>query len=65
MWQRGNMSSPRGTARPKVRRGLIAVVQRGEADHRAVSYGTTPKFLELFGLTNLEDLPRTQDLQQL
>ena len=51
--------------RQLVRRGLIAVVQRGQADRQEVAYGTTPRFLELFGLTSLEDLPRTQDLQQI
>ena len=51
--------------RQLVRRGLIAVVQRGDAERRDVAYGTTGRFLELFGLGSLEDLPRTQDLQQL
>ena len=51
--------------RQLVRRGLIAVVQRADAEQRAVAYGTTGRFLELFGLSGLEDLPRTQDLQQL
>jgi segregation and condensation protein B len=51
--------------RQLVRLGLVAVVQRGEAGNREVSYGTTPRFLELFGLRTLEDLPRTQDLQQI
>lgn len=51
--------------RQLVRRGLITVVQRGEAGQREVAYGTTPRFLELFGLHSLEDLPQTQDLQTL
>jgi segregation and condensation protein B len=51
--------------RQLVRRGLIQVVYRGESSRREVSYGTTARFLELFGLQNLEDLPRTWDLQQL
>jgi segregation and condensation protein B len=51
--------------RQLVRRGLITVVQRGDAAQREVAYGTTPRFLELFGLSSLEDLPRTQELQQL
>jgi segregation and condensation protein B len=51
--------------RQLVRRGLITVVQRGESGQREVSYGTTPRFLELFGLTSPEDLPQTQDLQRL
>ncbi len=51
--------------RQLVRRGLIQIVYRGEANRHEVSYGTTPRFLELFGLQNLDDLPRTRDLQQL
>ena len=45
--------------------GLVAVVQRGDAAHREVTYGTTPRFLELFKLRGLDDLPQTQDLQKL
>jgi segregation and condensation protein B len=51
--------------RQLVRRGLIAVVHRGEAHRKEVFYGTTPRFLNLFGLSSLDDLPQTQDLQQL
>ena len=51
--------------RQLVRRGLIQVVYRGDAAHKEVSYGTTPRFLELFGLQSLDDLPRTGDLQQM
>ena len=51
--------------RQLVRRGLVQVVYRGDAEHREVSYGTTARFLEMFGLQSLEDLPRTSDLQQL
>jgi segregation and condensation protein B len=51
--------------RQLVRRNLITIVQRGEANQREVAYGTTNRFLELFGLTSLDDLPRTQDLQVL
>jgi segregation and condensation protein B len=51
--------------RQLVRRGLLAVVHRGDAAQREVSYGTTARFLELFRLRNLDDLPQTQDLQRL
>jgi segregation and condensation protein B len=51
--------------RQLVRRGLIAVVHRGEAAQREVSYGTTAKFLDFFGLRSLDDLPQTQDLEML
>jgi segregation and condensation protein B len=60
---RGAESGP--LLRQLVRRGLIQVVYRGEANHKEVSYGTTPRFLEWFGLQSLDDLPRTHDLQQL
>jgi segregation and condensation protein B len=50
--------------RQLVRLGLIAV-QRGEAGNKDVCYGTTARFLRVFGLRNLDDLPRTQDLQKL
>lgn len=51
--------------RQLIRHGLIMVVQRGAAGQREVQYGTTPRFLEVFGLQSLDDLPRTQDLQQI
>ena len=51
--------------RQLVRRGLVAVVHRGDSAQREVTYGTTPRFLELFRLRSLDDLPQTQDLQKL
>jgi segregation and condensation protein B len=54
-----------GLLRQLVRRGLIAVTQRADSDQRQVSYGTTQRFLELFRLSSLDDLPQTQDLQRL
>lgn len=51
--------------RQLVRLGLVAVTQRGESGQREVSYGTTARFLEMFGLSSLDDLPQTQDLQRL
>ncbi len=51
--------------RQLVRRGLITVVQRADAHQREVAYGTTARFLEVFGLKDLDELPRTHDLQQL
>ncbi|CAN5434086.1 hypothetical protein BH11PLA2_BH11PLA2_36820 [soil metagenome] len=44
--------------RQLVRLGLIAVSRRGEADSTEVGYGTTSRFLELFHLQSLDDLPR-------
>lgn len=48
-----------------VKRGLVSVGHRGEGKDREVEYGTTPRFLQLFNLSSLEDLPQTMDLQQL
>ncbi|HEX5443456.1 MAG TPA: SMC-Scp complex subunit ScpB, partial [Pirellulales bacterium] len=43
-----------------VRRQLLAVVRDATAP-RTVRYQTTPRFLQLFGLASLDDLPRSQD----
>jgi segregation and condensation protein B len=51
--------------RQLVRLGLVAVARRGESDRREVCYGTTPRFLELFGLGSLDDLPRLGDAEQV
>ncbi|PYO93772.1 MAG: SMC-Scp complex subunit ScpB [Gemmatimonadetes bacterium] len=45
-----------------VERGLIEVVTRGEGLGRPLLYGTTPSFLEILGLKDLEDLPRLEEL---
>jgi segregation and condensation protein B len=51
-----------GVIRQLVRLGLIAVVHRADSDQKLVRYGTTPRFLELFSLASLEDLPRMADM---
>jgi len=45
-----------------VERGLIEVVTRGEGLGRPLLYGTTPTFMEILGLKDLEDLPRLEEL---
>jgi segregation and condensation protein B len=62
--QRGSDSS--ALVRQLVRLGLIAVVgAAASAPREEAEYVTTPRFLELFGLQSLDDLPRTDDLQLL
>ena len=51
--------------RQLVRLGLIAVQHRAEAGSREVRYGTTPRFLQVFGLNGLDELPRLGDTQQV
>ncbi len=43
-------------------RGLIDVVGRAEGLGRPLLYGTTPMFLEQFGLRHLAELPRVDEL---
>ena len=47
-----------GVIRQLVRLGLIAVQHRAEAGAKEVRYGTTPRFLQVFGVTSLDELPR-------
>jgi segregation and condensation protein B len=49
--------------RQLVRLGLIAVQHRADAESREVRYGTTPRFLQLFGLASLDELPRLGDTE--
>lgn len=60
---RGHDSS--GIVRQLVRLGLVVVSRRGESGQREVSYGTTSRFLDLFELTSLEDLPRLSDAERV
>ncbi len=46
-------------------RRLIKVVGRSDQPGRPLLYGTTRRFLEVFGLQSLEDLPQKGDLQRL
>ncbi|MSR02237.1 MAG: SMC-Scp complex subunit ScpB [Gemmatimonadetes bacterium] len=51
-----------GVLRTLQERGLIEVVGRSEAMGRPLLYGTTPLFLELLGLPDLANLPRSDEL---
>lgn len=48
--------------RTLVDRGLVRVVGRSEDPGRALFYGTTRRFLDLFGLASLSELPRDAEL---
>jgi segregation and condensation protein B len=51
-----------GVLRMLQERGLIEVTGRSEGLGRPLLYATTPQFLELLGLAELTDLPRTEEL---
>lgn len=46
-------------------RGLIAEVGRAEVVGRPMQFGTTPAFLEYFGLPSLDGLPAADDLRRI
>jgi segregation and condensation protein B len=47
--------------RQLLRRDLVSI-QRGEGGRKDVRYLTTPRFLQVFGLGNLDELPQPDDL---
>ena len=44
-------------------KGLVKIVGRAEELGRPLLYGTTKKFLEVFGLSSLKELPTAEDLK--
>ncbi len=48
-----------------VERHLVKISGHKEVPGRPMLYATTPRFLELFGLTNLEDLPTLREIDEL
>jgi len=54
-----------GTMQTLLERGLVEQVGRAEVIGRPMTYGTTPLFLEYFGLRSLEDLPAADELRKV
>jgi segregation and condensation protein B len=54
-----------GTMQTLTDRGLVEAVGRAEVVGRPTIYGTTPLFLEYFGLRGLEDLPAADELRKI
>jgi segregation and condensation protein B len=54
-----------GVLRMLLERGLVRITGRSEDPGRPITYGTTPAFLELFGMRSLADLPTLKDLRAL
>ncbi len=54
--------SVEGVLRSLLERGLIEVVGRAEGMGRPLLYGTTSGFLEMLGLSSLDQLPRLEEL---
>jgi segregation and condensation protein B len=45
-------------------KGLVKITGRADVLGRPMLYGTTKKFLEVFGLNTLKDLPKIEELKK-
>jgi len=54
-----------GVIQTLIERELIEQVGRAEVIGRPMTYGTTPTFLEYFGLRNLDELPAADELRRI
>ncbi|MBN1795155.1 MAG: SMC-Scp complex subunit ScpB [Sedimentisphaerales bacterium] len=66
---RADIEAIRGVAagemiRSLMYKGLVKIVGRAEILGRPMLYGTTKKFLEVFGLNTLKDLPKIEELKK-
>ncbi len=66
---RADVEAIRGVAcgemiRSLVYKGLVKIVGKAEVLGRPLLYGTTRKFLQLFGLNSLKDLPKVEELKK-
>ena len=66
---RADIEAIRGVAVGEVVRslcykGLVKIVGRAEVLGRPMLYGTTRKFLEVFGLNTLKDMPKIEELKK-
>jgi segregation and condensation protein B len=66
---RADVEAIRGVAvgeliRSLMDKGMVKVVGRAEVLGRPMLYGTTKKFLEVFGLNSLKDLPKIEELKR-
>jgi segregation and condensation protein B len=66
---RADIEAVRGVAvgeviRSLMYKGLVKITGRAEILGRPMLYGTTRKFLEVFGLNSLKDLPKAEELKK-
>jgi segregation and condensation protein B len=65
---RADIEAIRGVASGEILRnlmykGMVKIVGRAEVIGRPMLYGTTKKFLDVFGLNSLKDLPKIEELK--
>lgn len=66
---RADIEAVRGVAagemvRSLMYKGLVKITGRADVLGRPMLYGTTKKFLEVFGLNSLKDLPKIEELKK-
>ena len=66
---RADIEAIRGVAAGEIIRtlcdkGMVKIAGRAEVLGRPMLYGTTKKFLEVFGLNTLKDLPKIEELKK-
>jgi segregation and condensation protein B len=44
-------------------RELIRIVGKGDGPGKPILYGTTPFFMEYFGINDLSELPKMEDIK--
>ena len=54
-----------GTLKTLLEKDLIRIIGRKDLPGRPILYGTTKKFLEIFGLPDLEALPTLEEMDSL
>lgn len=54
-----------GVLKTLLERNLIRIIGRRDEPGQPLIYGTTPEFLELFGLNSLSELPPLTDIEEL
>lgn len=57
--------APCGAALSQLVRRKLVRLDRGKGSKESATYSTTDRFLKLFGLENIEALPRSEELQQV
>ncbi len=59
--EQAGKSNPNGVLRQLIRREILGLTRTGKTA-KDVTYHTTPRFLQIFGLADLSELPRSEDL---
>ncbi|AEH44280.1 chromosome segregation and condensation protein, ScpB [Thermodesulfatator indicus DSM 15286] len=54
-----------GAIKNLMEKGLVKICGRKDVPGKPLLYGTTPKFLEIFGLKDLSELPKMKEIEKM